>query len=54
MNVLKGEWHPSPLAVGLAAAAASGLGLAVALWMLPETKGRSLEDLSAAPAAARA
>jgi MFS family permease len=33
----------------LGAAIASVLGLAVTVWMLPETTGRSLEDLSAAP-----
>ena len=38
------------LAAELVAAAASVLGLAVTVWMLPETKGRSLEDLSVAQA----
>ncbi len=40
-------WH-GLLTAELAAAAASVLGLVVTLWMLPETKGRSLEELSAA------
>ena len=43
-------WH-GLLTAELAAAAASVLGLIVTLWMLPETKGRSLEELSAAASA---
>jgi MFS family permease len=43
------SWH-GLLAAELGAAAASVLGLGVTLAMLPETKGRSLEDLSQAPA----
>ena len=49
-------WH-GLLTAELAAAAASVLGLAVTLWALPETKGRSLEELSevsAAPTSLRA
>ena len=43
------------LAAELAAAAASVIGLGSTLWMLPETKGKTLEELSAEePAAARA
>jgi len=44
-------WH-GLLTAELGAAIASVLGLIVTLWMLPETKGRSLEDLSAEPGAA--
>lgn len=36
-------------AAELAAAIASVVGLVVTLWMLPETKGKSLEELSVAP-----
>jgi len=43
------SWH-GLLTAELGAAAASVLGLGVTLAMLPETKGRSLEDLSQAPA----
>jgi len=43
------SWH-GLRAAELGAAAASVLGLGVTLAMLPETKGRSLEDLSQAPA----
>ncbi|MBV9635841.1 MAG: MFS transporter [Methylobacteriaceae bacterium] len=39
------SWH-GLLSAELAAAAVSILGLIVTLWMLPETKGRSLEELS--------
>ena len=46
-------WH-GLLTAELSAAAASVLGLGVTLWMLPETKGRSLEELSLAPEPARA
>jgi len=46
-------WH-GLLTAELAAAAASVLGLGVTVWMLPETKGQSLEELSAEPGAARA
>ena len=46
-------WH-GLLTAELAAAAASVLGLGVTVWMLPETKGKSLEELSAAPAMGRA
>jgi MFS family permease len=42
------SWH-GLLSAELGAAAASVLGLGVTLAMLPETKGRSLEELSAAP-----
>lgn len=45
------HWH-GLLAAELAAAAISILGLLVTLWMLPETKSRSLEDLSLESAAA--
>jgi MFS family permease len=41
-------WH-GLLSAEMGAAIASGLGLVVTLVMLPETKGRSLEELSAAP-----
>jgi MFS family permease len=41
------SWH-GLLSAELAAAAASVLGLAVTVLMLPETKGRSLEELSVA------
>ena len=44
-------WH-GLLTAELGAALASALGLAVTLWMLPETKGKSLEELSLAPASA--
>ena len=40
------NWH-GLLTAELGAAIASVLGLVVTLWMLPETKGRSLEELSA-------
>ena len=46
-------WH-GLLTAELGAAIASVLGLAVTLTMLPETKGRSLEDLSAEPETVRA
>jgi len=46
-------WH-GLLTAELAAAAASVLGLGVTVWMLPETKGKSLEELSVEPGAARA
>ena len=39
-------------AAELVAAAVSVVGIAVTVFMLPETKGKSLEELSAAPAAA--
>ncbi len=39
-------WNGLP-AAELGAAVASVLGLAVTVWMLPETKGKSLEELSA-------
>ncbi|MBV9245781.1 MAG: MFS transporter, partial [Methylobacteriaceae bacterium] len=39
------SWH-GLLSAELAAVAVSILGLIVTLWMLPETKGRSLEELS--------
>jgi PHS family inorganic phosphate transporter-like MFS transporter len=42
------SWH-GLLTAELGAAVASALGLVVTLWMLPETKGRSLEELSEAP-----
>jgi MFS family permease len=42
-------WH-GLLTAELGAAIASVLGLGVTLWLLPETKGRSLEELSAASA----
>ena len=38
------------LTAELGAAIASVLGLLVTIWMLPETKGRTLEELSEAPA----
>ena len=44
-------WH-GLLTAELGAALASALGLGVTLWMLPETKGRSLEELSVSPAQA--
>ncbi len=44
-------WH-GLLTAELGAALASALGLAVTLAMLPETKGKSLEELSLAPASA--
>jgi MFS transporter, PHS family, inorganic phosphate transporter len=43
-------WH-GLLSAELAAALVSVLGLGVTLWMLPETKGRSLEELSPAEVA---
>lgn len=46
-------WH-GLLTAELAAAAASVLGLAATLWMLPETKGKSLEKLSAEQLGGRA
>ncbi len=42
------HWHGLPAAEG-AAALVSGLGLLVTIFMLPETKGKSLEDLSDEP-----
>jgi len=42
-------WHGLPAAEG-AAAVVSALGLVVTAFMLPETKGKSLEELSAEPA----
>jgi PHS family inorganic phosphate transporter-like MFS transporter len=42
------SWH-GLLTAELGAAVASALGLVVTLWMLPEIKGRSLEELSEAP-----
>jgi MFS transporter, PHS family, inorganic phosphate transporter len=39
------HWHGLPAAEG-AAAIVSGLGLIVTIFMLPETKGKSLEELS--------
>ncbi|HQT75649.1 MAG: hypothetical protein B7Z80_05760 [Rhodospirillales bacterium 20-64-7] len=41
------DWH-GLLSAELGAAIASLLGLLVTVWMLPETKGRTLEELSAA------
>ncbi len=41
-------WH-GLLTAELGAAIASVVGLLVTVWMLPETKGRTLEELSAAP-----
>jgi PHS family inorganic phosphate transporter-like MFS transporter len=43
------EWHGLPAAEG-AAAIVSVLGLIVTIFMLPETKGKSLEELSDQPA----
>jgi hypothetical protein len=42
------NWNGLPAAEG-AAAIVSGLGLLVTIFMLPETKGKSLEELSAEP-----
>jgi MFS transporter, PHS family, inorganic phosphate transporter len=42
------NWHGLPAAEG-AAAIVSGLGLIVTIFMLPETKGKSLEELSEEP-----
>ncbi len=42
------HWHGLPAAEG-AAAIVSGLGLIVTILMLPETKGKSLEELSEEP-----
>ena len=44
-------WH-GLLSAEVAAAAASVLGLGVTVWMLPETNGRSLEELSVEPGSA--
>jgi MFS transporter, PHS family, inorganic phosphate transporter len=44
------HWRGLMLAEAVAAAV-SALGLVVTLLLLPETKGRSLEELSVAPAA---
>ena len=46
-------WH-GLLTAELAAAAASVIGLFVTIWMLPETKGKTLEELSAEPSRALA
>jgi nitrate/nitrite transporter NarK len=46
------HWHGLPAAEG-AAAIVSILGLIVTVLMLPETKGRSLEELSEEPTAPR-
>jgi PHS family inorganic phosphate transporter-like MFS transporter len=46
------SWH-GLLSAELAAAIVSVLGLGVTIWMLPETKGKSLEELSDEPAAGR-
>jgi hypothetical protein len=42
------HWHGLPAAEG-AAAVVSILGLAVTIFLLPETKGKSLEELSEQP-----
>ena len=42
------HWQGLPAAEG-AAAIVSCLGLAVTIFMLPETKGKSLEELSEEP-----
>ncbi len=42
------HWHGLPSAEG-AAAVVSGMGLIVTIFMLPETKGKSLEELSEEP-----
>ena len=42
------HWRGLP-AAEIAAAVASVAGLVVTIWTLPETKGRSLEELSAEP-----
>ena len=45
------HWHGLPAAEG-AAAIVSGLGLVATIFLLPETKGKSLEELSEEPATA--
>jgi PHS family inorganic phosphate transporter-like MFS transporter len=42
------HWHGLPAAEG-AAAIVSVLGLVTAIFLLPETKGKSLEELSEEP-----
>jgi PHS family inorganic phosphate transporter-like MFS transporter len=42
------QWHGLPAAEG-AAAIVSVLGLIVTIFLLPETKGKSLEELSEEP-----
>jgi MFS transporter, PHS family, inorganic phosphate transporter len=42
------HWHGLPAAEG-APAIVSGLGLIITVFMLPETKGKSLEELSEEP-----
>jgi putative MFS transporter len=44
------SWHGLPAAEG-AAAIVSLLGLIVTIFLLPETKGKSLEELSDQPSA---
>jgi putative MFS transporter len=44
------DWHGLPAAEG-AAAVVSVLGLIVTIFLLPETKGKSLEELSDQPSA---
>jgi MFS family permease len=44
-------WHGLPAAEGVAAVVSAG-GLLCTLWLLPETKGKSLEELSEQPATA--
>jgi hypothetical protein len=56
MALLKPIWHVGKVEEGLvestarlAAAIVSGLGLIVTIFMLPETKGKSLEEVSEEP-----